>query len=182
METAPKPADSTLNNNPQNTGGSNKEQEQDLVVWTAPSRPFKRHGRKFYVTTFSMAGIICLVVLLAEGVMPVILIISLIFLYYILSTVQPENVEYKITNRGFKIAEKETPWEIVLRFYFLSKAGSEVLLFDLATFPGKMELVINPETKEQLKKEISAFAPYEEVLPSAMEKITGWIAKKLPDD
>ena len=92
-------------------GTLQREPERDLVTWTAPARPFKRRDRQFYVTTFAIAGIVSLVLFLAEGAMPVILIISLVFLYYVLSTVEPESIEYKITNRGIKIAGRLTPWQ-----------------------------------------------------------------------
>src|SRR3990172_4343122 len=64
-----------------------REPERDLITWTAAGRPFKRRDRQFYVTIFAMAGIVSLVLFLAEGFMPVLLIISLVFLYYVLSTV-----------------------------------------------------------------------------------------------
>src|SRR3989304_4840218 len=79
-----------------------REPERDLVTWTAPSRPFKRRDRQFYTTVFAIAGIISLILFLAEGLMPVILIVALVFLYYVLSTVPPENIEYKITTKGVK--------------------------------------------------------------------------------
>ena len=70
--------ESTLNIEPQAVV-VRREPERDLVVWTAPARPFKRRDKQFYVTTFAMAGIVSLVLFLAEGIMPVILIISLVF-------------------------------------------------------------------------------------------------------
>ena len=48
-----------------------KEPERELLSWTAPSRPFKRRDRQYFVTTFAMAGIVSLVLFLAEGIMPV---------------------------------------------------------------------------------------------------------------
>jgi len=180
MESAPRSADGTLNDEPQAVV-VRREPERDLVTWTAPARTFKRRGRKFYVTAFSMAGIISIIIFLAEGIMPVILIISLVFLYYILSTVQPENIEYKITNRGIKVAGKETSWQYVVRFWFSLRLGSDLLIFDTVNLPGRMELVINPEIKDTLKKEISAYVPYEEAPPSTLDKVTNWVAKKLPE-
>ena len=180
MESAPRSVDGTLNDEPQAVV-VRREPERDLVTWTAPARTFKRRGRKFYVTAFSMAGIISIIIFLAEGIMPVILIISLVFLYYVLSTVQPENIEYKITNRGIKIAGKETGWQYVVRFWFSLRLGSDLLIFDTVTLPGRMELVINPELKDTLKKEISAYVPYEEAPPSTLDKVTNWVAKKLPE-
>ena len=180
MESAPRPADSTLNQDPQ-TIVIKYEPEADLVTWVAPSRPFKRRSRKFYVTIFSIVGIISIILFIAEGIMPVILLISFIFLFYVLSTVPPEDIEYKITNKGVKIAGKETAWSNIIRFWFATKYGSDVLIFSTTMLYGKMELVIRPEIKDRLKKEISAYVPYEEMPPSLMDKFVSWIADKLPE-
>lgn len=172
---------STLNNEPQAVV-VRREPERDLITWTAPSRTFKRHGRKFYVTAFAMAGIVSIIIFLAEGIMPVILIVSLVFLYYVLSTVKPEDIEYKVTNKGIKVAGKETGWNYISRFCFSSKSGNDVLILDTAHLPGRLELVIKPEIKDDLKKEISAYVPYEEVSPSTFDKVTNWVARKLPEN
>lgn len=180
MESASKPTQSTLNTEPQ-TVVVRREPEKDLVIWTAASRPFKRYGRRFYVTVFSIVGIISIILFVAEGLMPVVLLISLIFLFYVLSTVKPEKIEYKITNKGVKIAGKETPWQNIIRFWFYNKSGTDVLLFDTTLFPGRMQLVVDSEIKDSLKKEISAYVPYEEKPPSAMDKLMDWVVKKLPE-
>lgn len=180
MESAPGSTQSTLNDEPQAVV-VRREPERDLVTWTAPARPFKRYGRKFYVTIFSIVGIISIILFIAEGVMPVVLLISLIFLFYVLSTVPPENIEYKITNRGVKIAGKETPWQNIGRYWFTPKSGGEVLVFDTAGFAGRIQLVISPELKDRLKKEISAYVTYEEVSPSTLDKVVNWVIKKLPE-
>lgn len=180
MESAPSPADSTLNEEPQAVV-VRRESERDIITWTAPARPFKRYGRKFYITVFSLVGIVGIIFFIAEGIMPVVLLISLTFLFYVLSTVQPEDVEYKVTNRGVKIAGKQTLWQNMVRFCFSQKSGVEMLVFDTVSLPGRMELVIKPELKEGLKKEISAYIPYEEISPSFLDKIVNWVIKKLPE-
>jgi len=157
-----------------------REPERDLVTWTAASRPFKRRDRQFYVTVFAMAGIVSLVLFLAEGFMPVLLIISLVFLYYVLSTVEPDNIEYKITSHGIKIAGKGTGWQYLNRFWFTKRFDNELMIFDTVLIPGRIELVINPEIKSELKKEITTFIPYEEVPSSGLDKLTNWFASKLP--
>ena len=120
-----------------------------------------------------------IVLFIAEGIMPVVLLVSLIFLFYILSTVPPENIAYEITNKGIKLAGKETPWGSVSSFYITSKPGGEVLIFDTTFFPGRMELVINPDLKDALKKEVSAYTPYKEKTPSLLDKLIGWMTRKL---
>ncbi len=157
-----------------------RESERDILTWTAPARPFKRRDRQFYVTTFAIAGIVALILFLAEGFIPVLLIVSLVFLYYVLSTVEPERIEYKVTNRGIKIGGKLTEWPFLTRFWFGKRFDSELLIIETTFLPGRMELVINPEIKENLKREISAYIPFEEIPASNLDKVTDWFSKKLP--
>jgi hypothetical protein len=157
------------------------EVEKDLVTWTAPARPFKRRDKQFYLTTISIVGLVSLIIFLAEGAMPVILIISLVFLYYVMSTVPPENIEYKITNKGVKVAGKRTDWENFGRFWFSKRHDSELLIFETFQVPGRMELVIDSNFKEQIKKTLSEYLTEEEISPSTLDKAVDWFSKKLPN-
>lgn len=154
--------------------------EKDLLVWTAPARPFKRRDKQFYVTTISIASLVSLILFLAEGAMPVILIISLIFLYYVLSTVEPETIEYKITNKGIKIANKTTLWEQMGRFWFGRRYSSELLVFETFVLPGRMELVVDQTQKEQIKKVLEKYLTEEEISPSRLDRAVDWFSKKMP--
>lgn len=156
------------------------ELEKDLVVWTAPARPFKRRDKQFYVTTISIAGMVCLILFLAEGAMPVILIISLIFLYYVMSTVPPEDIEYKITTRGIKVAGSITEWQSLRRFWFGKRFDSDLLIFETKTIPNRMELVIKSELKAEAEKNLKEYLVEEEISPSNLDKAIDWFSKKLP--
>ena len=156
------------------------EPERDLFAWKAPSRPFKRRDRQFWVTVGAIAGISGLVLFLIEGAMPVILIISLVFLFYVLSTVPPEEIEYKITNKGIKVVDKRTDWELLTRFWFSRRFDSELLVFEMVTIPGRLELVVNSKDKDALKKVLSEYLNEEEASPSNLDKAANWFAKKLP--
>jgi len=173
------PTQSTLNDDPQAVV-VRREPEKDLVTWTAPARSFRRRGRQFYVTTFAIAGIVSLVLFLAEGIMPVILIISLVFLYYVLSTVQPENIEYKVTTKGIRIANKLTEWQFLNRFWFSDRFDNHLMIVDTSVIPGRTEIVINQGIEEELKREISAYIPYEEIPVGALDRATNWFAEKIP--
>lgn len=179
---------STLNQ-PENSQNQNaepqavvvrREAERELIAWIAPSRPFKRRDKQFFVTTFAMAGIVGLILFLAEGIMPVLLIISLVFLYYILSTVEPENIEYRLTTKGVKIANKLTPWHVLNHFWFSKRFDSELLVIDTIIIPGRMELVIDSSVKEKLKKEISAYIPEELHEETPLDKLISWVTSKIP--
>jgi hypothetical protein len=157
-----------------------REAERDLAVWTAPARPFKKRNRTFYITLVAIAAIVGLILFLVEGFMPVVLIIALIFLFYILSTVEPEKIQYKITNRGIKVADKRTDFPLCLRFWFTKRFDNELLVVEIATIPGRLELVINPVDKEQIRKALLIYLPEEEASPSFLDRASDWFAKKLP--
>lgn len=157
-----------------------EEPEQDLVVWNAPARPFKRRNRQFYITLVAIAAIVGLILFLVEGFMPVILIISFLFLFYIMSTVEPEEIEYKVTNRGIKVAGRRTDWNLMGRFWFSRRFDNELLVIETLTLPGRFEVVIKPEIKEELTKHLSKYLTHEEIPPSTLDKAANWFSKKLP--
>lgn len=154
--------------------------ERDLFTWIAPARPFKRRNREFYVTIIAIAALVGLVLFLVEGFMPVILIVSLVFLFYVLSTVEPEDIEYKISNKGVIIAEKRTDWDLTLRFWFSRRFDSQLLIIETLMLPGRMELVIKPEDKEGLRKVLLDYIPEEKTPPSTLDRVANWFSKKLP--
>jgi hypothetical protein len=157
-----------------------REPDRELYKWTAASRPFKRRDRDFWVTLISIATIIGLIMFLIEGPMPVILIIAIIFLFYVLSTVEPENIEYKVTSRGIKIADRNTHWDLLTRFWFTDRFNSEILVFEMVVLPGRLELVINPSDKENLRKVLSEYLIEEEAPPSNLDKAANWFSNKFP--
>lgn len=174
-------AQSTLENqNPVTPVVIKREVEKDLFVWRAPARAYQPRTREFYVTLFAIVGLVGLVLFIAEGAMPVVLLIAIVFLFYVLSTVPPEEIEYKITNKGIKIAASKTEWQVMNRFCFTKKGTSDVLLIETFVLPGRLELVINPGDVEEIRKHVSENVPEEEIKPSGLEKLTTWFASRLP--
>ena len=174
----PSPTPENIQHNPQ----PHNEPEKDLVIWTAPSRPFKRRNREFYVTIISIAAVAGLVLFLVDGWLPVMLIISLVFLFYVLSTVEPENIDYRITNKGIKIADKLTPWNSMRRFWFTRRFESQLLVVETYTLPGRLEVVINSNQKDEIEKEMKKYLIHEEAPPTFLDKSANWFAKKLPQN
>lgn len=154
--------------------------ERDLVVWEAPSRPFKRRGREYYVSLFAIVALVGFIFLIVEGIMPVILLVSLTFLFYVLSTVRPERIQYKITNKGIRLAGNILEWDIITNFWFSGRGESSVLTVETLKFPGKLELVIEGEKKEEIRKILLDYIPEEKTPPSSGEKMLSWVSKRIP--
>jgi len=128
-----------------------------------------------------MATLFGVVLFLIEGIMPVLLIVAIVFLFYVMSTVKPGKIDYKISDSGISIAGKETPWERLGRFWFANRFGSNLLIIESASLPGRIEMVITPELKVKLKKEIAKFLVHEEAPPSFLDKAANWATTKLPE-
>jgi hypothetical protein len=156
-------------------------EEKTFLKWVAPSRPFKRRNRDFYITVVTIASLFGLVVFLIEGVMPILLLISLIFLFYVMSTIQPDDVEYQITNLGILIDGKRSSWETMNRFWFTKRLGSELMVVETVNLPGRLEIMIKPELKGDILKTMSDYLTHEQVSPSLIDKVTASFSKVLPE-
>ena len=174
------PTDNQVVNNTVDNSPLTNVQSKIIYEWIAPSRPFKRRDREFYVTLITISTVVGLIIFFTEGWMPVILLISLIFLFYVMNTIQPDNIKYQITNSGIKVAGRLTEWRLITRFWFTKRTNSELVVFELKSLPGRLELVITPDDKEKIKEAAAKFVIEEEASPSFLDKTTDLIAKKLP--
>jgi len=155
------------------------EPEKKLFSWRAPARPFKRRDRQFWVRLLTISGVFGLILFLIEGVMPVVLIIALLFLFYILSTVEPEEIEYYITNRGVKISDQTVDYAAINRYWFAKRFGSDVLVLETANMFGRLELMISKGDEDKIRKVLSEFLNEEEAVPTRLDKAAGWISQKI---
>lgn len=158
---------------------NSKPKEKTLISWEAPARPFKRRGKDSFVTLIAVAGLIGFVVFIIEGWLPVVLIISLVFLFYIYSTVEPEKIQYSITEEGIKIENKTLPWEVTTRFWFTRRFDHDLLVIETITLPGRVEMVINDIKQEDLRRVLENYITHEVKPASYIDRISAWFDQKL---
>lgn len=157
-------------------------QPQTAISWSAPSRPFKQRTKDTHVTIISVAALFGLVLFIIEGILPVLLLVSMVFLFYVLSTVKPTEIDYDITDAGILIAGKATPWDTTIRFWFTERSGSSLLIIETLNFPGRLELIIKPELKGKIKTALMAYIPHEQGQPSFYDKAATFTNKIIPLD
>lgn len=164
--------------------GSNNSQpfqpEKDLFTWRAPARFFKKRTKQFWMTIVAIASLFGFIIFLAEGPMPVILIVAVIFLFYVLSNVEPEEIQYKITNRGIKVEDKLTDMRLISRYWFSKRFDTNLLILEVLQIPGRLELVVNSKDLEKIRKTLSLYLPEEEATPTNFDKLSDWFSEKLP--
>jgi hypothetical protein len=99
---------------------------------------------------------------------------------FFLSTVPPEEITYGITNRGVKIMDKTTDWELLTRFWYTKRFDSSLLVFEMTTLPGRLEVVVFDKDKEEITKILSEYVVEEEAPPSGLDKAANYLSEKLP--
>ncbi|KKQ42196.1 MAG: hypothetical protein US60_C0022G0022 [Microgenomates group bacterium GW2011_GWC1_37_8] len=155
------------------------EPEKLLFSWKALERPFQKRQKAFWVRIFAIAAIFGLIIYIAEGAMPVILLVAILFLFYILSTVEPPIIEYSITNKGVKIAGRLNDWQMLYRFWFSKRLGHDLIIFETTLIPGRLELVISSKDKDKLSQVLSKYIPQEESPSTNIDKASNWISEKI---
>lgn len=150
------------------------------VAWTAEARPFMTRSKDFWIRLLSVSFLVAVILFIIEGPMPVILMSALIFLFWTLTTVKPDQVEFSITQRGIYFAGKLTPFEQMGRFWFAARPGAEVVVIELFRLPGRLELVVPPEKKDEILSVLEKYLPHEEVAPNILDKTANWASRYLP--
>jgi len=152
-----------------------------LLTWKAPVRPFKRRDKEFWTTAGSIAFLLAVILFFIKEWVLIIVIIAIMFVYYVLSTVQPEEIEHSITSRGIRFAGKDYPWETLGQFWFTEKFGEKILnVQTLMMYPGRLQMLLGKAPEKQVTEILKKYLLYETPEPTVIEKTTDWFSKKVP--
>lgn len=155
----------------------------ELFSWKAPVRPFKRRNKEFYTTVLAVALLVGIIGFVIEGILTIVVVLSLVFLIYVLSSIEPEEVEHKITSKGIIFAGGRTYlWRELVNFWFTERFGSSLLIIDILMLPGRLELVISPADKEKIQGILEKHIELQEATPNFLDKSAAWLSKRLPLD
>lgn len=154
-----------------------------LFNWKAPLRPFKKRDKEFWTTVLAIIFLLSLILFFVKEWFLIAAIFSLAFLYYVLSTVPPEEIEYRITNKGIAFEDRSYDWEFLWRFWFSDKYEQRLLNIDTRlSLPGRLSFVIKKEDETRIKEILEKYLLNEEAELTFFDKASAWLAKKVPLD
>ena len=156
--------------------------EEEVLQWTAPSRPFKQRNKQYFSTVAVIALLISLILGFAGQLVAVTVVVSLAFVIYVLSVVPPQDSTYKITTYGIRIDSVLYYWEELGYFWFDQKFNQDLLNIEVARFPGRLTLLLASEDKELFKHVLSEVLINKKPEPTLYEKTSAWLQKKIPLD
>lgn len=153
-----------------------------LLIWKAPSHPFKRRNRIFYQTVAALTLLLSLIVFFLHEFLLIGVILSVAFVVYCISTIPPISVEHKITPLGFENAGRLYKWIELSSFWFEEKWGQEVLVIKThLSFPAQLRVVISPISKEKLKDILGKYLLYNtHPQKSWVEQASDWLGRTIP--
>lgn len=165
------------------TGLPKQIKEEVIFEWQAPSRPFKNRNRQYYTTIGMIGGLIALILIFAGQMLPVAVVLTAVFLLYILNTVPPHTITNKITNYGIRVEDTLYYWEEMGRFWMTTIHDDEVLNIEVGRFPFHLKILLSKEMSVEGTTEfMSEILINEQPAPTTYEKAAQWLHDKVPID
>jgi hypothetical protein len=156
--------------------------EEVLLEWVAPSRPFKKPNKQFFTTITMIGVLIGLILFFANQMLPVAVVIAVVFLAYVLFSIPPGDVRYRLTTYGLRIEEQLYYWEELGRFWFTKQYKIDVLHLEVARFPNTIHLLLGDISKQDMDSILSEVLLHERPPLTPVEKAGKWLQEKVPLD
>lgn len=156
--------------------------EELLLEWVAPSRPFKKPKRNFFTTITIIGALIGLILFFANQWIPVAVVISVVFLVYVLYSIPPGEVHHALTTYGLRSEEKIYYWEELGRFWITQSKGQFILNIEVSRFPNRLSLLLGDIPPDDMTAILSEVLLNEVPALTQVEKMAEWLKKKVPLD
>src|SRR6185312_4850049 len=98
-----------------------------LLAWDGPGRPFRKRGRNYFATTLLIMLLVEIILFLFAQYMLMMVVLSLVFLAFVLPLVPPHDFHYKISTEGMEVQNNYFLWQELYDFYFKKIHGVDVL-------------------------------------------------------
>lgn len=152
------------------------------LEWTAPGRPFKKRSRQFYLTSLLIMLFVEVILFLFSQYLLMLVVLSLVFVGFVLAAIPPKDFHYRISNEGIMIEDGFFIWRELYDFYFKNRDGVKTLhLRTHAFLPGELIVTLGNMDEDKVKQALFPYLPYREyVKPTFVEKSADWLAKNFP--
>jgi hypothetical protein len=159
-----------------------EQAEAQPLEWTAPGRPFKKRSKQFYLTALLIMLLVEVILFLFSQYLLMVVVISLVFVGFVLASVPPKDFHYRISSEGIRIEDGFFIWRELYDFYFKNRDGVKTLHLGTHAFlPGELIVTLGSMDEEKVKNALLPYFPYPEyVKPTFVEKSADWLTKNFP--
>uniref|UniRef100_A0A7C5YXR1 DUF5673 domain-containing protein n=1 Tax=candidate division CPR3 bacterium TaxID=2268181 RepID=A0A7C5YXR1_UNCC3 len=151
-----------------------------LHKWNAPSRPFVKRGKQWYWTVALVTLTLIVILAFFQEAVIIAAVIGFMFIIYLVSTVPPAEIEYRLTEFGVEMGTGEDTtvytWDQLDSFWISLKQGREILNIDTKlSFPLRIVMLFPEEERDRIVTILSEKLPYKE----APKKKQGWLSVQI---
>lgn len=159
-----------------------RQEVKTLLAWQAPGRPFRKRSKEYYLNGLLIMTLIEIILFLFSQYLLMLVILSLVFVAFVLATIPPRNFHYRISSEGITVEDRFFLWQELYDFYFKRREGGDILhVRTHALIPGELTITLGDMDKEHVKSVLLPCLPYREVIkPTFMEKSGDWLARNFP--
>lgn len=158
---------------------------QLIYSWKAPLRAYKRRSNSILRFYIALALLLSLIVFFFGDRVLLVPILTLLFLFYVLTITPPPEVDNLITTFGIETAGINLRWEFLSHFYYTKKFHFNVLtLVSQAPYYYHVYLIIaDDHVKHTVNSILSKHLMYvEKPQRSITDKMVDWLSNLIPDD
>lgn len=158
------------------------KEEKVLLWWQTPERLYHKRDREFWITAITILALVSLILIFVKEFFFIAALISLVFVYYALSSVPPQEVTVKLTNKGVVFGDlPRFDWETIGYFWEKEQFGqTQIFLKTAFRFPAEFSIIVPKDRLSEVESVLLKYIPQREESPKFVDKASGWLAKKIP--
>lgn len=153
-----------------------------LFSWESPSRPFKRRNARYFTNLGLIILVLAVILIFIQEFLLIGVLVALLFVAYVLGTVEPDKLEHKVTNQGITTAGRSYLWSELTDFWYTDK--HDALILNVGTkvrFPARLPILVPFLDRDKIKDTLVKYLPFREVPPESwMDNTVDWFTSKLP--
>ncbi len=156
--------------------------EEKLLEWIAPSRPFRKPKRSFFVNVTVIGILIALILFFANQFIVVAVVFAVVFLVYVLYSIPPGDVLHSLTTYGIRYEAQLYYWEELGRFWITQSKGQNILNIEVGRFPNRLSMLLGEIPPEDMIMILSEVLLHERPALTQVETWAEWMKQKVPLD
>jgi hypothetical protein len=157
-------------------------EEQLLLSWKSPSRPFKKREKEFFTTIGAIVFLLAVILVFVKEFLLIGAIVALAFVAYVLATIPPEEAEHKIFTNGLDSVGHFYKWEELIDFWFGERWTQPILFIGTKVkFPGRLVILTNGQEQNKIKEILTKYLTFKEKPEKNwMDDAAKWLGEKVP--
>jgi len=154
---------------------------KSIIFWKSPVRIFKARSRKYFVKVFMYALVLILAAIAFGEFFLVGVILSVIFVVYVLATAVPETIEHRITSMGIVSGGRAFLWEELDAFWFDKRGDDRVLIVSTnLRFPGQLIILLTNVSERAILDLLEKHLHYHHAaVKTVLDNWAAWLQSKI---